>query len=140
MFFSKKEKEAILLAIKTAEKRTSGEIRLHLEKKKSHNVEARAREIFEKIGMTKTAAKNGVLIYLNTGTRQFVLLGDTGIHAKVPQNFWQEIAAQMTASFKADRFAEGLVTAIMHTGNKLKTFFPFEVNDKNELSDEISYS
>ncbi|MDO8520219.1 MAG: TPM domain-containing protein [Deltaproteobacteria bacterium] len=140
LFFSKKEKEEIIRAIGLAEKQTSGEIRIHLEKKKTGDVEARAREIFEKIGMTQTEAKNGVLIYLNTRTHSFVLLGDSGIDAKVGNGFWEETVARILESFKADRMADGIVGAVKEIGEKLKTHFPYQRTDLNELPDEISYS
>ena len=140
LFFSRREKKAILSAIREAEKCTSGEIRVHLDRKKIDNAEQRAREIFEKIGMTKTAARNGVLIYLNTHTRQFTLLGDQGINSKVPPTTWQETVRQMEENFRNNRFADGIVAAVTEIGEKLKTHFPHQKNDVNELPDKISYS
>ena len=140
LFFSKKEKEKILAAIRQAEKETSGEIRIHLAKKEKREVLEEAKEIFEKIGMAKTRHRNGILIFLLTQSRRFALLGDQGIHKKVPEKFWEETAQKMAKTFRQDHFADGIVEAILTTGEKLKTYFPREAGDRNELSDRISYS
>lgn len=138
LFFSKKEKKQIVLAIREAESKTSGEIRLHLEKGKETDVVAQARKIFEEKGMTKTAARNGVLIYLSTQKHAFAVIGDTGINEKVPAGFWDSIVAVMQSHFKENRFADGLCEGIDHIGQKLQTYFPCQKDDLNELSDEIS--
>ena len=133
-------REVIIKAIRNAEKNTSGEIRVHLESRKISDPFARGRELFEKIGMTNTSAQNGVLIYLNTRTHQFAILGDAGIHAKVPADFWKDISQKMASAFSQDHFADGLKTAIGEAGEKLKIYFPCQRTDLNELPDEISYS
>lgn len=140
LFFSKKEKEAIVQAIREAEKMTSGEIRVHLERKARPDIMAHAREVFEKIGMTRTQRRNGVLIFLGVASRRFAILGDRGINEKVPPTFWDEVAEGMQQSFREDRFADGIVEAILAIGEKLKEYFPYQSSDVNELSDEISFS
>lgn len=140
LFFSKKEKEQIRNAINAAEHKTSGEIRVHLERKARDQFYEHAAEIFEKIGMTETAERNGVLILLGLASRRFVVLGDRGINEKVPDNFWQDVVALMQGHFKKDLFAEGITAAVDLIGEKLSTYFPYRDNDRNELSDEISYS
>lgn len=140
LFFSKKEKEQIMAAIQETEMNTSGEIRVHLERKTEKNILEQARNTFEKIGMTQTKEKNSVLIYLCVKSHQFAILGDQGIHQKVPEDFWDEIAKEMSQDFKKDEFANGLVKGILKVGEKLKTYFPYQRNDLNELPDEISYS
>lgn len=139
LFFSKGEKKTIVEAIKKAEKQTSGEIRVHLERKKALDMMDHARMIFEKIGMTKTALKNGVLIYLNTKTREFTVLGDLGIHQKVGSDFWAEAVFIMEKHFSEDRFADGIGEAIIKIGEKLAVFFPRQITDHNELPDELSH-
>jgi uncharacterized membrane protein len=137
-FFSKKEKQQIIASISEAEKKTSGEIRVHLEEKTDDNVLEHAKKVFEKIGMTQTAQKNGVLIFLSLNTHEFAILGDQGIDAKVPDNFWNDISHLMESFFKEDRFAEGLCQGIAAIGKKLTDYFPY-TDDKNELSNEISH-
>jgi uncharacterized membrane protein len=90
--------------------------------------------------MTETRAKNGVLILLSPANREFFVLGDRGIDEKVPQNFWEEITEGMSQFFKKDQFADGLVHGILKIGEKLKTYFPYQRDDSNELPDGISYS
>ncbi len=138
-FFTEEEKEQIIQAIQEAEKETSGEIRLHVEEKAKKDVFQRALEVFHKIGMHKTAQRNGVLIYLATRDRKFAILGDEGINKVVPEDFWEDIVEEMRTHFKKDQFCEGICKAIEKVGHKLKSYFPYQQDDINELSDEISF-
>jgi uncharacterized membrane protein len=144
-FFSEDEQRRLREAIAAAEARTSGEIRLHLERdvpKKapvSGDPYLRAREVFEKLGMHQTAERNGVLVYLATRTHRFAVLGDEQLHQHVGEAFWPEIRDLMAGHFKEDRFVEGLSAGIALIGEKLRDHFPHRDDDVNELSDEISY-
>ena len=140
LFFSRKEKKQITAAIREAEKRTSGEIRVHLTGRSREDILAHAKEIFEKIGMTKTGARNGVLIFLEVKSKRFAVIGDAGIHERVPEGFWDEIAQRMALHFSKNHFADGMIEGIRSTGEKLKEYFPRARDDRNELPDEISYS
>ncbi len=137
-FFTAEEKEKILKAIRHAEHQTSGEIRVHVEKKCKGDVFKRALQVFHKLGMTKTAQRNGTLIYLATADRKFAVLGDEGINKVVPENFWQDVVEGMSQYFKKDDFATGLCWGIEKIGEKLKEYFPYQKGDINELPDEIS--
>lgn len=139
-FFSKEETDRILAAIAAAEKRTSGEIRLHVEDECKIPVLKRAEIVFTKHGMHNTKDHNGVLFYLAVKTKHFAVAGDKGIHEKVTQAFWEDINALVLAHFKEGKFAEGLCKGIELCGEQLQKYFPLEENDKNELSDEISFS
>ena len=138
-FLSEEEKKRIVDAIKEAELNTSGEIRVHIESRCKGNVLDRAAYIFKKLKMHKTAQRNGVLFYLAYKDRKFAILGDAGINSKVPENFWDEIKDRMAAKFKEGKFAEGLSEGIIESGNQLKKHFPYQTDDVNELSDEISF-
>jgi uncharacterized membrane protein len=137
-FFSEIEKKDIMEAIRNAEKQTSGEIRLHLEKKSKGKIFERAVKVFRKIRMQRTEKRNGVLIYLATIDHQFVILGDKGINDVVPENFWEDIAELMAENFKKNKFSGGLCEGITLIGEKLKSHFPFQEDDVNELPDDIS--
>ncbi len=139
-FFTKEEKEKVVKAIQNAENKTSGEIRLHLEKSSKKDPFERALELFEKIDMHKTDQRNGVLIYLATGDRKFTILGDEGINNVVPENFWKDIVTEMSEHFKQGDFSEGICIGIKRIGEKLKAYFPYQTDDVNELSDDISIS
>ncbi len=139
LFLSKREKARILGAVRAAELQTSGEIRVHLESTIDGDPLAYATVVFERLGMRQTAAHNGVLIFLAVTSRQFVVLGDEGINAVVPANFWDDVIAEMSNHFHGDRFADGIVAAIHRIGEKLRAYFPYQADDRNELSDEISY-
>ncbi len=138
-FFTKSEKNAILEAIKEAEKNTSGEIRVHIENRCKEDVLDRAAWIFKKLDMDRTRERNGVLFYLAVKDRKFAIIGDAGINSKVPEGFWNQIKEIMEKNFIEGRFTEGLSEGIKMAGEKLKEYFPYNKGDINELSDEISF-
>ncbi|SFE63955.1 TPM domain-containing protein [Thermophagus xiamenensis] len=137
--FTEAEKQEITNAIKEAELNTSGEIRVHIEKSCPGDVLDRAAFIFEKLKMHKTKLRNGVLFYLAVKDRKFAILGDAGINARVPEGFWDEVKELMVAHFKNGELAKGLEEGIKMAGEQLKTYFPWQKDDVNELSDEISF-
>ncbi len=136
-FFTPQEQERIVDEIRKAERKTSGEIRVHLDCCSREEPLEKARKIFRRLGMTRTTHRNGVLIYLATEHRKFAVLGDDGIDRAVPDNFWQETKDLMQRHFRQGRFAEGLCQGIREIGDKLKLYFPVEEDDKNELPDKI---
>ena len=139
MFFSKEEQQKIVAAIKEAELNTSGEIRVHIENRCNGETLERAAEIFYELKMDHTAARNGILFYLAVKDRRFAIIGDEGINRNVEHDFWNDIKDEMTFKFKEGQFTEGLVAGILKCGNKLKQYFPYQEDDVNELSDEISF-
>jgi uncharacterized membrane protein len=138
-FFSPEEQEKLLASIREAEKETSGEIRIHIDTTCKEEVLDRAAWMFKKLGMEKTAERNGVLFYLAVKDRKFAILGDAGINAKVPEGFWDCVSELLTRNFKEGKFIEGLSEGIILAGKQLKTHFPYLKEDKNELSDELSF-
>ena len=138
-FFTEEEKTKVTDAIKSAELNTSGEIRVHVEDHCKREVLDCAAYWFKALKMHQTALRNGVLFYLAVNDHKFAILGDAGINAKVPENFWMEIKERMLSRFKEDRFADGLSEGILMAGEQLKTHFPYLKDDVNELSDEISF-
>ncbi|PLX21570.1 MAG: hypothetical protein C0597_03245 [Marinilabiliales bacterium] len=139
-FFNEEQKKQITDAVKEAELNTSGEIRVHIEEDCKADVLDRAAYIFEKLAMHKTELRNGVLFYLSVNDRKFAILGDAGINAVTPDNFWDEIKETVISHFKNGEYAEGLSTGIKMAGEALKKNFPHQKNDINELSDEISFN
>lgn len=138
-FLSGAEESLIVQAIKAAEHRTSGEIRVHIESVCKGDVLDRAAWIFKSLKMHKTDLRNGVLIYLSTTDRKFAIIGDAGINAVVPVGFWNDVKDLMISHFSKGNIAEGFITGIARVGEKLKEFFPYQEDDVNELPDEISY-
>ena len=135
---STEEEQRLIAAIQNAEKNTSGEIRIHIERRVDKEPMDRALEVFHELGMHATQLRNGVLFYLAVESRKLAILGDEGIDAKVPDDFWQSEIDLMTGYFKQNDFARGLELAIAEVGKKLKAFFPYQSDDTNELTDEIS--
>jgi uncharacterized membrane protein len=138
-FFDEEQKAKILASIREAEEASSGEIRVHIETSFKGDVLDRAAWIFKKLGMHKTALRNGVLFYLAVETRKFAVIGDVGINAKVHEDFWNSTKEVMLMNFREGRFTEGLSKGIIMAGEQLKTHFPHQRNDVNELPDEISF-
>ena len=132
------ENDLIVSAIQKAEEQTSGEIRVHIDKKCSTDPVKRAIRVFENLSMHKTALRNGVLIYVSFSDRKLAIIGDQGIDAVVPSDFWVSTKNQMIHHFKENRFADGIIAAITVAGMQLKSYFPHLENDTNELSNEIS--
>ena len=138
-FFTAAEKKIIKESIETAELNTSGEIRLHVEKKCTEDVMDRAAYWFKQLKMQKTEARNGVLFYLSIEDHKFAILGDVGINAKVERGFWDSTRDLILSFFKEGRYAEGLKVGIIQAGLQLKKYFPYQTDDVNELENEISY-
>jgi uncharacterized membrane protein len=138
-FFSEKEREQIVNAIKEAELNTSGEIRVHIENNCPGDVLERGMYWFGKMGIHETEQHNGVLFYLAVKSRKFAIIGDEGINKVVPDNFWEKIKVRMGHLFQQGEFAKGLQRGIIDAGEALKKYFPYQSDDVNELSDEISF-
>jgi uncharacterized membrane protein len=138
-FFSEEQQAKILASVREAEEATSGEIRVHIETSFKGDVLDRAAWVFGKLGMHKTALRNGVLFYLAVEDRKFAVIGDAGINAKVPVDFWDTTKELMLKNFKEGKFTEGLSEGIIIAGKQLKTHFPHQKDDVNELPDEISF-
>ncbi len=137
-FLTKSEEQAIVEAIVLAEKDTSGEIRIHLEKKTDKLHFDRATDVFNSLEMYKTKDRNGVLIYVAVKDKNFIICGDQGIDQKVPNDFWESTKAVIQNQFKIGNFAQGLIDGITKAGEQLKHHFPYQSDDSNELSNEIS--
>jgi len=138
-FFTVDEKASIRDAIREAELNTSGEIRVHIESKCKGEVLDRAADVFYHLKMDKTKLRNGVLFYLAVKSQKFATIGDKGINAVVPENFWEDTKEMMAGHFKEGEFATGLSKGIEESGKSLKQHFPYQSDDVNELSDEISF-
>ncbi|MFV8354166.1 TPM domain-containing protein [Flavobacterium sp. XS1P32] len=137
-FLSKKEEQEIVDAIQIAEKNTSGEIRIHIEKSTSTDSFTRAVEVFHLLEMDKTKDSNGVLIYVAVKDKHFVIYGDIGINEKVAPDFWDTTKDGIQSQFKNGNFKQGLIDGILKAGEQLKHYFPYQVDDTDELSNEIS--
>lgn len=138
-FLTKEDEQAIVEAICLAEKNTSGEIRVHIEKTSSSaDPYDRAKEVFHNLKMDETQLKNGVLLYIAVEDHTFVICGDQGINDIVENDFWDCTKDTMVTHFKNGNFKQGLIDGILRAGEKLKIHFPRTASDTNELSNEIS--
>lgn len=137
-FLTSEEEAAIVNAITQAEKNTSGEIRVHIEDHTEKLPLERAQEVFHTLGMDQTSLRNGVLFYVGVADHAFAIIGDEGIDKVVENDFWDCTKDTVISHFKEKKFKEGLVSGILKAGERLQQYFPFESDDKDELSNEIS--
>jgi uncharacterized membrane protein len=138
-FFTKEDQELIVRAIAEAENETSGEIRVHLAAKCKGDVLDSAAHVFKKLKMHKTESRNGVLLYLAIKDRKFAIIGDAGIHNKIPDGSWDNIKEQMSLHFSKGELITGLKEGILMIGEHLKEYFPILPENKNELPNDISF-
>ena len=137
---SKAEEQEIVHAIVEAEKNTSGEIRVHIEEHTEKSPLERAQEVFFELKMDETQDRNGVLFYVCVSDKKFAIIGDKGINEAVESDFWDCTKDIVIANFKEGNFKKGLVEGILRAGERLKKYFPYQSDDTNELSNEISRS
>ncbi len=127
----------MVAAIAAAERRSSGQIRVYMSRKRRADALAYAQRRFAKLGMTKTRYRNGVLIYLAPRTRQFAIVGDVGVHEKCGDAFWREVAAAMSDLMRQNQFTEAVLHGIASVGDLLAAHFPRDPGAPDELPDEI---
>ncbi len=139
-FFSSKEKKRIVQEIRSAEKKSTCEIRVHLVGGENGDVKTHAHRMFEKLGMANTKERSGILIFMHLKSRRFAIIGDQGVHGKVSEDFWKKAAASMEVWFQKDEFARGIEEAILKMSEYLAPYFSPRLDNPNELKDEISYS
>ena len=137
-FLSPEEEQEIISAIRIAEKNTSGEIRVHIEASTEKNHDERSLEVFHLLKMNNTKDANAVLIYVAVKDKKFVIYGDKGIHKVVVDDFWNTTKDVMQKQFKQGDFKQGIVDGILKAGEELKEHFPWQIDDVDELSNEIS--
>ena len=138
-FFTREQQLQIRDAIREAEGKTSGEIRVHLETSLSGNVLDRAAWIFRHIRMHETEDRNGVLFYLAVRNKEFAVIGDAGINSKVPDGFWDVVKDILLSNFREGKYCDGLIEGILMAGRQLREHFPHSRDDVNELPDDISF-
>lgn len=138
-FLTKEERAQVARAIGGAERLTSGEIRVHLDDHIEDEVLDHAAYVFEELDMHRTKDRNGVLIYIAVADRHVAVIGDVGIDARVPEGFWTDVIGVLKLHFVAGRRSDGLCEAVHMVGAKLRDFFPRQHDDRDELSNEVSF-
>ena len=137
-FLTQEEEREIISAIRIAEKNTSGEIRVHIEVSSDKEHDERALEVFHLLKMNNTKDENAVLIYVAVKDKKFVIYGDKGINKVVPLNFWDTTKNVIQSHFVKGNFKQGIVDGILKAGKELQEHFPWQIDDEDELSNEIS--
>jgi len=138
-FIERLEHKSIVEAIRAAEKKTSGEIRVFISRKQVEDPVSAAQAHFLRLGMEKTRDRNGVLIFVAPQAHKFAVIGDAGVHAKCGEEFWKLVADEMSKHFRKSHFTDGLVHGIKEAGLLLARHFPRRPEDRNQLSDEVEH-
>jgi uncharacterized membrane protein len=129
--------DRVVAAIAAAELKTSGEIRVLIARQRAEDPMAAATAHFERLGMTATAERSGVLIFLAPKSHTFAVIGDRGVHEKCGDSVWKLLAAAMELHFKRGEFTAGLEHGIEKAGALLAEYFPRKPDDRNELPDRV---
>ncbi|HEV2211387.1 MAG TPA: TPM domain-containing protein [Verrucomicrobiae bacterium] len=136
-FVEKLRDNELVEAIRKAERKTSGEIRVFISRKPVEAPVSVAQAHFLEMGMDKTRDRNAVLIFVAPRTHKFAVIGDKAVHERCGDAFWLTLANEMTGHFKNSHFTEGLLHAITKAGELLAQHFPRRPDDTNELPDDI---
>ena len=138
-FFKDGEEKLIENAIAEAEKRTSGEVRVRIEKTAGKNPGKTVIKAFKEAGMKKTKRRNGIMFFIAVEERMFIIYGDKGIDRVVPKGFWEDVRDVVIEGFKKEEYVKAMTDGIEMAGEKLAHFFHYEKRDRDELSNKISY-
>jgi uncharacterized membrane protein len=138
-FLQQVKHDDVVTAIREAERRTSGEIRVFISREESGDPVALAQAEFVRLGMEKTRERNGVLIFVAPRAQKFAVIGDAAVHAKCGDEFWRELANTMGVHFSKSEFTSGLVLGIRKAGELLAEHFPRRGDDRNELPDRVEH-
>ncbi|MBC7867651.1 MAG: TPM domain-containing protein [Gloeobacteraceae cyanobacterium ES-bin-316] len=140
-FFSEDEKKQIADAIRNAERRTSGEVRVFIESRCRYvDPLDRAAEVFFNLKMNETKDRNAVLLYIAMKDRQLAVFGDEGIHKKVGTDYWNKEVSLLINEFNTAHYGDGISQCVKDIGEALHQYFPFNNDtDKNELPDDIIF-
>lgn len=130
--------DAIARAVAEAERETSAEIRVHVDPRCSGDPLARAIAVFERLGMHRTARRNGILVYVAFEDRKLAVIGDAGVHQAVPSDYWDDLSGVLVAHLRDGRARDGLIEVVRRVGRTLARLFPRDPDDRNELSDRVS--
>lgn len=137
--FRNNEEQLVISAIRDAERHTSGEIRVHIERQCDIPLMERTVQVFNLLDMDKTELHSGVLLYVSLDDRKFAILADSGINSRLGEKYWDKLYVKTTERFRNNSIADGLIWCIQQIAEELSLYFPILPNDINELSDEISY-
>ena len=136
-FLNAVDHDRIVSAIAAAEKKTSGEIRVFVSRRKTDNALRAAGTCFANLKMSQTPLRNAVLIFIAPVSHQFAVIGDTGVHAKCGDDFWREVVEGMRSSLKSGNFTEALLHGVEKVGSLLAAHFPPDAEGRNDLPDTV---
>jgi uncharacterized membrane protein YgcG len=141
--FTDEVDKAIESAIKSAETRSSAEIRFVIETAidpaaawRGFTPRERALEVFAQFRVWDTELRNGVLIYVLVADRDVEIIADRGAAASIPAAGWEHAARIMEDHFRAGRFREGAVAGVEAVAGLLEKHFPARAVNRDELPNQ----
>lgn len=139
-FLNNSEIQHVLDAVRLVENKTSGEIRICIEKKCAYvDATDRARELFYQLQMQKTHHRNAVIIYIAYQDQDFAIYADIGAFKAIEPHFWQQAVRDLAKQFGSKNYLHGLIYCVEQIGNALSIHFPLQGEAKNELPDDIIF-
>ncbi|MBK7876159.1 MAG: hypothetical protein IPJ77_10455 [Planctomycetes bacterium] len=92
---------------------------------------------FHRLGLHRTEARTGVLLFVSLFERRVIVLGDEGIASKVGQEHWEATREHVLSGIRRGSLAHGLVEGIRTSGQVLAEHHPWTNGDRNELPDRL---
>jgi uncharacterized membrane protein len=136
---SAQEEGRLVEAIRRAEQGNRGEVLVHVERHcKGGDALARSARLFDTLGMRRTAADTGVLLYVAVEDRKAAVFAGRGVHGAAQPGFWQSVTDTVAEGFKRQDAVGGLVAAVERIGQLLLQAVPGEDVAGNELPDRVS--
>ena len=136
-FLKQLRHDDIVAAVRQAETKTSGEIRVFISHKEIEDAVAAAQKIFLHMDMHKTRHRNAVLIFVAPKAHKFAVVGDEAVHKKCGDEFWRALAAEMSGHFKKSDFTQGILYGVQKAGDLLAAHFPPRPGDPHNLPGQV---
>jgi putative membrane protein len=101
-------------------------------------VAQRAAEAFLSEEVFRTRERTGILVFLSILEHKVLVLGDSGINAKVKPEEWHDIVTRIVSGIGSGKPAEGLIDGILQCGVLLEQRgVAIRPEDTDELSDSL---
>src|SRR3974390_325090 len=130
-FLAQLQHNEMVAAIREAEQKTSGEIRVFVSRKPVLDPLTEAQSHFLEMHMDKTRERNGVLIFVAPHSHKFAVVGDTAVHERCGEQFWNQLTAEMSQHFRDSHFTRGIVLGVRQDGALLAPHFPPPPGNEN---------
>ena len=136
---SRDEIDRIEAKIAAVERLTSAELRVVLTRSTWLGIKTKARTVFRKYQLDKTAERNAVLLLIDFRNQEILVYGDEGVDSLVGQDFWNDVRDAMVEEFRGGKLADGISIGIRIVGEKLSLLYPPKSSDVDEISNALIF-